>query len=256
MHPSVETISAELQKVASRYPDAMIPDQVVDIPRIAFNIRLVTARKGTDIKICDLGGGIGLFSVGCAALGMKSTLVDDFSDTVNRKYADVPSTVHASYSVEVISADVVADPPPFLPGSFDVVTTFDSMEHWHHSPKQLFSDAIRWLKPGGLLIIGVPNCVNLRKRLTVPFGVGRWSPMAEWYDAPKFRGHVREPDTSDLRYIATDLKLNNVEVLGRNWLGYVSRFRWVRELTPFVDRPLRLFPSLCADLYLIGTKAR
>jgi SAM-dependent methyltransferase len=44
------------------------------------------------------------------------------------------------------------------------------MEHWHRSPKALFHEALTWLRPGGLLVIGVPNCVNLRKRLTVPLG--------------------------------------------------------------------------------------
>ena len=43
-------------------------------------------------------------------------------------------------------------------------------------------------------MVGVPNCVNLRKRLTVPLGRGKWSPMADWYEQPSFRGHVREPD--------------------------------------------------------------
>jgi SAM-dependent methyltransferase len=253
--PSLETIQIELKKVASQYPALMVSEQQRDIPRVAFNIGLVAQRRGGNVRICDLGGGIGLFSVGCAALGMKSTLVDDFSDNVNRVYAEVPATLHARYGVEVVSTDVVDAPPTFASGSFDVVTTFDSMEHWHHSPKRLFSETMRWLKPGGLLIIGVPNCVNLRKRLTVPFGIGRWSPMEEWYEASRFRGHVREPDTNDLRYIAKDLALENVEIIGRNWLGYVSRFAWVRGLTPLVDGPLRLFPSLCADLYLLGNKA-
>jgi SAM-dependent methyltransferase len=133
------------------------------------------------------------------------------------------------------------------------VTTFDSMEHWHHSPKRLFRQVGKQLlKPGGRFVLAVPNCVNLRKRLSVPLGVGKWSSMEDWYQEPEFRGHVREPDVADLRYIALDMGLREVQILGRNWVGYVSRSRFVRLATRIADRPLRMFPSLCADLYLTG----
>jgi SAM-dependent methyltransferase len=225
-----------------------------DISRMAFNLGLVLRCVGTGARVCDLGGGIGLFSPGCAALGMYATLVDDFNDPVNREFADVPRAVHEHYGVRVVNADVLQGQLQFPENSFDAVTTFDSMEHWHASPKRLFATALSWLRPGGILVIGVPNCVNLRKRVTVPFGHGKWSPMAEWYESERFRGHVREPDTDDLRYIAADLGLEDVTILGRNWLGYVSRRRWIRALTPILDAPLRLFPALCADIYLVGTK--
>src|SRR5271170_7216765 len=81
--------------------------------------------------------------------------------------------------------------------TFDVVTCFDSLEHWHHSPKRVLHDMWDSLKPGGLFIVSVPNNVNLRKRITVPFGYGRWSKIETWYDVPVFRGHVREPNTED-----------------------------------------------------------
>ena len=103
-------------------------------------------------------------------------------------------------------------------------------------------------------MLGVPNCVNLRKRIMVPCGFGAWSLMKDWYEPPVFRGHVREPSVGDLRYIAQDMNLTNVSILGRNWLGYVSRYKTVRAITPLVDGFLAHFPSLCADIYLLGTK--
>jgi SAM-dependent methyltransferase len=250
--PTSEEIAARLRTIAGTYPEELVAGQRRDVARITFNIELVTDRVGQDVAVCDLGGGIGLFSVGCAALGMRATLVDDFGDSVNRDYAQVPQQLHQKYDVEVVSSDLIVSPPEFAAGSFDAVTSFDSMEHWHHSPRALFHRVLRWLRPGGLFILGVPNCVNLRKRITVPFGIGKWSSMADWYDEARFRQHVREPDTGDLRYIARDLQLQQVEILGRNWLGYASRRGWVRLGTPLFDVPLRLFPSLCADIYLIG----
>src|SRR5262249_18790529 len=77
-----------LRSVASQYPKDLIAEQVRDIPRIAFHIRLVLdgvkPKPPSNLALCDLGGGIGLFSVGCAAYGIKRTvLVDDFDDRIN-----------------------------------------------------------------------------------------------------------------------------------------------------------------------------
>jgi hypothetical protein len=63
------------------------------------------------------------------------------------------------------------------------------------------------LKPGGLFFLRAPNCVILRKRITVPLGVGKWSSMDEWYEREMFGGHIRGPDVGHLRYIARDLGL-------------------------------------------------
>jgi 2-polyprenyl-3-methyl-5-hydroxy-6-metoxy-1,4-benzoquinol methylase len=247
-----EKIAEQLKAIADRYPPELVTAQQTDVRRITYNIGLVTDRVGRDVRVCDVGGGIGLFSVGCAALGMRSTLVDDFRDNVNYEFNDVPERVHKAYGVQVVSCDVIESPPEFADGAFDVVTSFDSMEHWHHSPKGLFHRVLKWLRPGGLFVLGVPNCVNLRKRLTVPLGIGKWSSMGDWYEQTRFRQHVREPDVGDLRYIARDLGLQQIEILGRNWLGYTSRHAWVRLGTPLLDVPLCLFPSLCADIYLVG----
>jgi 2-polyprenyl-3-methyl-5-hydroxy-6-metoxy-1,4-benzoquinol methylase len=252
-HPG-SAVNAVLHDIALRYPEELVAGQQRDVPRIAFNIGLVVDRVGIHASVCDLGGGVGLFSVGCAALGLRSTLVDDFRDTVNFKHASLPKTLHRSMGVDVIDCDVVNASPGISADSLDVVTTFDSMEHWHHSPKKLFRDAMSWLRPGGLLIIGVPNCVNLRKRLTVPLGRGKWSSMQDWYEPETFRGHVREPDVDDLRYIARDLKLTHTQILGRNWLGYGHPNLLIRSAISLVDGALQCFPSFCADLYLVGHK--
>jgi SAM-dependent methyltransferase len=243
-----------LHRLAGEYPEGLRGAQHQDVERIAFHIELVVRRKGTDCALVDIGGGIGLFTVGCAALGLRSTLVDDFADAINLDHGETVFDVHRRYGVTVVARDAIAGDLYFDPGSIDVVTMFDSMEHWHHSPKKLFRMLANALRPQGVFIIGGPNCVNLRKRMSVPFGVGKWSSIRDWYEPEVFRGHVREPDVEDLLYIARDLDLGEIEILGRNWLGYRSRHRWVRTLTKLADHGLRYIPSLCSDIYLVGRK--
>lgn len=246
--------------MALMYPPDVVGDQVQDIARISFNIRLALEaahqRPIADLEICDLGGGLGMFSLGCAALGFRrSVLIDDFRDSVNTQYSELPLILHAKHGVTVISRDVVADGLEGLDGTFDVITSFDSIEHWHHSPKKLFHQVASRLKPGGAFVLGAPNCVNLRKRLTTALGYGKWSRMEDWYESPVFRGHVREPDVDDLQYIARDMGLTATVVHGRNWAGHRSNKRVIRLATSVFDVLLRRAPSLCSDIYITGIKA-
>jgi 2-polyprenyl-3-methyl-5-hydroxy-6-metoxy-1,4-benzoquinol methylase len=249
-----------LSKVANQYPVDMVAGQVRDIPRIAFHIGLALestkpTKNPSELEICDLGGGLGLFSVGLAAIGIKRTvLIDDFNDPVNQRVGDSILDLHRSYGVEIVSRDVVTKGINDIEGYFDVITTFESMEHWHNSPKQLFQAVIERLKPSGAFVLGVPNCVNMRKRITVPLGIGKWSGMRDWYEAPEFRGHVREPDVDDLRYISRSMNLRDVRIYGRNWAGYDSANPAIRVATKLLDYPLRLRPSLCSDIYMVGKK--
>lgn len=249
------TIQQVLAGIARKYPADLIPGQLEDIPRIAYHIELIAKAKGFDARVCDIGGGIGLFSVGCAAMGMDSVLVDDFRDTINDITGERMLDLHRQYGVQIITCDVVKDRLDVPPESFDALTSFHSMEHWHHSPKAFFKQVLQSLKPDGLFLLCGPNSVNLRKRFTVALGVSNWSSIEEWYDEETFRGHVREPHTRDLAYIARDLALRKVNVFGRNWLASQSRSKLVRKLTPFADPLLNKFPSLCSDIYMSGYKA-
>lgn len=249
--PDIEKV---LRQVSELYPPQLRVIQQRDITRVAFNIHLaLNGKEPADSSICDIGGGIGLFSTGCAALGMTTLLIDDFGDQVNKEFGEAALAAHTKLRVRIESRDVLEGIED-INEQFDIVTTFDSMEHWRDSPKALFNHIRQHLlKPGGRFVLGVPNCVNLRKRITVPLGIGKWSRMSDWYEEPVFRAHVREPDVDDLWYIARDMSLKNPQILGRNWLAYDSPFSIVRLLIPMLDGPLRFFPRLCANIYLTGT---
>ena len=245
-------IKETLKSIALKYPPNLVGRQIADIERTAFHIDLIRDRVGTQVTVCDIGGGVGLFSIGCAAVGMNAVLVDDFMDGINLEHGESLLDLHKSYGVRIVSRDVIKDGLDFAPNTFDAVTTFESMEHWHHSPKKLFRSLAGMLKPEGLFVLGAPNCVNLRKRVSVPFGHGKWSRMSDWYEPEIFRGHTREPDVADLLYIAKDMGLEKVEICGRNWAGYAADRKLVRWATRLGDGLLRRLPSLCSDIYMLG----
>jgi SAM-dependent methyltransferase len=248
------SLRTELEAISGRFPDPIERIHRANIDRTLFDIGLVARRHGTTGRLIDVGGGISLFTVGCALLGLNAVLIDDFSDPDNLRFGPDLLREHRVAGVEIIERDVVAQSIDFADASIDVAVSFHSMEHWHSSPKRLFADIRRALRPGGLFVLAGPNCVNLRKRMTILAGHGKWSAMTDWYETEPFRGHVREPDVDDLRYIARDMGLEQVTVLGRNWLGYRSPNRVTRRLTAIADRALRPFPSLCSDIYLVAVR--
>ena len=237
--------------VARRYPAGLQSREEADLRRHAWHVETATSLPGK--KVADFGGGLSVFSPALASLGYQATVIDDFRGEANRLFDDEVLPIFKEFGVEVSSRDIVEEGLGLETESHDIICSFDTLEHLHHSPKTMLQGAARALKPGGWFFLGVPNCVHLRKRLTVPLGRDRWSLMADWYDKPVFRGHVREVHIDDLRYIASDMGLTNKRILGRNW-GYKSRRGWVRALTPIMDKPLQRFPSLCGSLYLIAQK--
>jgi SAM-dependent methyltransferase len=238
--------------LVSKYPEALQQEQLLDVPRITFQLEQIQ-RRG--LSIADLGAGIGLFTPACARLGLETYLVDDLRDPINSEYPIEQLGLHGDLGVHVVKASVQTWGEYFEDKSLEIVTCFESLEHWHHSPRRAFEEAYRVLKPGGSFFISAPNAVNLRKRISVPLGISNWSRFEDWFYADEFRGHVREPVLGDLTRLVTELGFEIDTVWGRNWQGYCGG-RLNRIITKALDVPLRAIPTLCSDLYVMATKPR
>jgi len=100
---------------------------------------------------------------------------------------------------------------PYHPGQFDMAVSIDVLEHLHDSPRDLLCNLLEWLKPGGLLLLAVPNAANLRKRLALLVGSTNYPPYAQYFWYPgAWRGHVREYVIEDLRALSRFLQVDTV----------------------------------------------
>lgn len=232
------------------WPGLSENDARVEIIRNCYNVNLALASAPPDAWVCDIGAGWGAFSCTVKGLGYRSTMIDDFRDSGFYSESDPRYKMQQHFGVDVVSRDVIADGLNMPDNSLDVVGCFDSMEHWHNSPKKLFAEIMRALKPGGRFVLGVPNCVNLRKRFSTLIGTARWTDMNDWYEQPVFRGHVREPSVPDLYYIARDMGLDRVQIHGENFAGMAKPS--LKLATAVLNPVLKLKPSLCSEIYLTG----
>jgi SAM-dependent methyltransferase len=218
--------------------------------------------------LVDLGAGLSVFGPICHAHGMKVTLVDDFGGGGGIELGQNPNQVpllevfEKQLGLNILRQNFLEQPLGLADKSVDVVTCFHSLEHWHHSPKRLFTEIVRVLKPGGFLVLATPNAVNLRKRIYVLIGKSNFPGLKEWYihGDPVFRGHVREPVIRDLRQLMEWNSLQVVGTHGRNFIGQRSTVltglpKPLMSLIARVSQTLlRFFPSLCSDIHVIGRK--
>jgi SAM-dependent methyltransferase len=244
------------------------PEDAALDSRVEFYIALLgkhdCLKRG--MRIVDLGGGTSWFIAVLAQMGLDATLVDDFwggghlEATLYRQQELACLEGFEKLGVRVHSQDLLSKPLQLADESQDVVTCFHTLEHWHNSPKKLFAEIRRVLRPGGHVIFATPNVVNLRKRVYVLLGKSPFANLDEWYQHETFRGHVREPSIADLHKLHEWNGFQVLETHGRNFIGQdsVALSFLPRSLgRPFVktaNKILQAVPSLCSDIHVVGIK--
>ena len=218
--------------------------------------------------LVDLGAGLSVFGPLCRAHGMDVTLVDDFGGgggvEMSQREQDIPllAAFERELGMAVVRANFLEQALPLPDASVDVVTCFHSLEHWHHSPRRLFREIVRVVKPGGFLVLATPNAVNFRKRAYVLAGRSNFPLLRDWYEVgdPVYRGHVREPVIRDLQQLMVWNGFEVAGTYGRNFIGRKSKVLaflpagLLAAVAAGSDRLLRLFPSLCSDIHVVGRK--
>ena len=220
--------------------------------RATFESALVSKSVRAGGTVADIGGGWGALCFALSARGYKTILVDDYSDA-ELDPKDPRWALHRQVGIEVRRRDVSRE-LIFERHSLDAITCIAVLEHMHHSPKAWLLQAVEALRPGGIVMIGGPNCVHILKRVRAVLGLTSWSPFSEWWDKPEFRSHVREPSARDYLQMLHDLGLRDAEIFGRNFEGRYSPSRLKRVGSVVFDYPMRVRPGLCSDLYAIGRK--
>ena len=186
------TIDQAIREVRDGFPFPEIINETVDTIRpIASLIQELLPNGG---RLLDLGCGALDKAMVYQKMGYKCFCADDFQDAWHQNHENLYPVMSFAQSMGI---EVYTQQKPFeIPwekDSFDVVTIINVIEHLHESPRDLLNFAGTHIKPGGILVVGMPNSVNLRKRLSVLAGRTNYTPVRGLYEFKGlWRGHTRE----------------------------------------------------------------
>ena len=137
-----------------------------DRPRL----RLLRDEVPPPARLLDVGAGRGRFVAAARAAGYDAAGIEPSDRGVR--------AARAAYDVELTHATI--DGAGVAPGSYDAVTLWHVLEHLD-DPAAALARVVSWLRPGGVLLVGVPNLASVQAALAG----GRWFHL----DAPRHRTH-------------------------------------------------------------------
>lgn len=158
---------------------------------------------------------------------------------------------------------------PFAGRSFDHLTCLEGLEHIEN-PQQAIREFARVLRPGGTVIVSVPNILNIEERMKwLLYGyTSHFKPMsrahverlrAEYDNREEIAAHVNPIAYSELRYILEKNGFQIAQVLrdkpkSNSWMYWplVLLIRLIAKLTPAEKRSERWTEELASDEVLLG----
>ena len=127
------------------------------VGRTIFSYEWLSARIVADAvrRIASLYGSGRILDVGCGEKPYRNY----FSGAANYVGLEHPDTIHSRNVVDIFGS---ADALPFHDGSFDVVLSFEVLEHLE-KPQEAITEMSRVLRPGGHAVVFVPFIYHLHE---------------------------------------------------------------------------------------------
>ncbi|HXE43220.1 MAG TPA: methyltransferase domain-containing protein, partial [Candidatus Baltobacteraceae bacterium] len=106
---------------------------------------------------------------------------------------------------------------PFADNQFDIISCWETMEHFNFNPVGFICDLRRILKPGGKIFLTVPNMAELENRIKLLRGKSIGTPVENYGRFYNYAGeerflgfHWREYTLSELDYLLREEKFSVV----------------------------------------------
>lgn len=162
-------------------------------------LRALGRRDGEGLQLLDIGFGNGFFLKEAAALKFAVTGCDQRASAVTyaKEVLGLPAICASTHDIT----------QHFAPGTFDVISAFHVVEHLP-APLQAVQQWATLLKPGGMLVVGVPVIDCLQASL---FG-RRWCAIRE---APR---HVSVPSRQGMKMLLERAGFRQVQIHGDSLL--------------------------------------
>lgn len=170
------------------------------------------------LQVIEIGSGSGTYGLLMALEGARITLFDQNESAFDRAKQSYDEW---GQRFERRLADAFALPSDLM-GRFDIAMSFGLAEHFKGPRRfRIFESHLRLLKPGGLLIVSVPN------RAFLPYRIGKFllEASGKWEFGLEIPFSHRE-----LRSIAKHLGLAHWQVIGSGVIGDFANYWLIQRL--------------------------
>ena len=139
-----------------------------------------------------------VLDIGCASGGLLALLRARAGHLAGLELSATAATAAAQIADHVVQGALEDPNLPFEEDAFDLVVLADVLEHLA-DPCAGLGRAVRWCRPGGAVLVSVPNVAHWQARLTLLRG--RW-PQTEsgTFDAGHLRWFTRDAVAALLRH--------------------------------------------------------
>ena len=133
-------------------------------------------------RILEIAQGGALLDIGCNSGGFLRTLAGPAWELYGIEVSPTEAQkAEVSSGAKVFVGDILD--APFSASTFDVITGFHVLEHVYQ-PKQVVGKLWKWLKPGGILYLQVPNIDALEARIFRSYWYGLELPRHLYHFSP------------------------------------------------------------------------
>jgi SAM-dependent methyltransferase len=140
------------------------------------------------LRLLPAGGSV--LDLGCASGGLLALLRAHAGHLAGLELSQTAAKAAAAVADLAVQGALEDPDLPFEAGFYDLVVLADVLEHLA-DPAAALSRAIGWAKPGGAVLVSVPNVVHWQARLTI--ARGRWPAEASGtFDASHLRWFTRD----------------------------------------------------------------
>jgi SAM-dependent methyltransferase len=116
------------------------------------------------------------------------------------------------FGARYFNRDLLSSRSPLPDASQDLVSAYSVLEHFPR-PHLLMDEIYRLLKPGGIVVVLVPNIASLQSRMRHLFGQSPHLHSWREFYSPTFFGHYREVTRAELRAIFEEWKFEILELV-------------------------------------------
>lgn len=231
-------------ELAKHYPDSYLPYQTEKgesresaLARLSRNHGVNRQCWRVENKVSTSGS---LLDIGCAT----GTFIKAMAQRGWRVRGIEPSPFASAYARDVLELDVQTGTLDAFESDepFDVVTLWDVLEHVH-DPMATLARANRLLKPGGLLVVSLPNPTSIERTIFKDSWVGWERPRHLFLFTPKImKAYLRKAGFALKTIESFNGRLSLTLLSVEFWLRakQVPEQRWRPWLARLYSWPLRV----------------